>query len=174
MVATRESAELAERLLADTIAKQRVDRGQLTIHADRGSSMASKPVAFLLADLGITKSHSRPHCSNDNPFSEAQFKTLKYRPDFPDTFGCIEDARAFCGTFFSWYNHDPRHSGIAMHTPFDVHHGHAALVRDARAQVLSDAYTANPERFVRKQPEPPRLPDAAWINQPNSTIPSTT
>ena len=126
MVATKESKELAERLLGDTIAKQKVERHQLTIHADRGTSMASKPVAFLLADLGVTKSHSRPHCSNDNPFSESHFKTLKYRPDFPETFGSLEDARAFCSIFYRWYNQDHRHSGIGMHTPFDVHHGHAA------------------------------------------------
>jgi putative transposase len=171
MVASRESGPLAERLLADTIAKQGVDRGQLTIHADRGSSMASKPVAFLLADLGVTKSHSRPHCSNDNPYSESQFKTLKYRPDFPDRVGSIEDARAFCSRFYHWYNHDHRHSGIRMHTPFDVHHGHAGTVRAARAQVLTAAYAATRERFVRKAPEPPRLPDGAWINRPE---PATT
>jgi putative transposase len=170
MVASRESAPLAERLLADTIAKQGVNRNQLTIHADRGSSMASKPVAFLLADLGVTKSHSRPRCSNDNPYSEAQFKTLKYRPDFPERFGSIEDARAFCARFFSWYNHDHRHSGIGMHTPFDVHHGHAHAVRDARAEVLTVAYQAHPERFVRKAPEPAELPDVAWINRPQPTM----
>ena len=166
MVATRESKELAERLLADTIAKQHVEPGQLTIHADRGSSMASKPVAFLLADLGVTKSHSRPHCSNDNPFSEAQFKTLKYRPDFPDTFASLEDARAFCMVFYRWYNHDHRHSGIGMHTPFDVHHGHAPTVWQARAHTLAEAYAAHPERFVRKHPEPPTLPGTTWINRP--------
>ena len=170
MVATRESADLAERLLAETIAKQDVQRDQLTIHADRGSSMASKPVAFLLADLGVTKSHSRPHCSNDNPYSEAQFKTLKYRPDFPATFGSIEDARAFCVTFYRWYNQDHRHSGIAMHTPADVHHGHAPAVRQARAQVLTAAYTTHPERFVRKAPQPMPLPDIAWINQPDHQL----
>lgn len=175
MVATRESKELAERLLADTIAKQRIDRNQLTIHADRGSSMASKPVAFLLADLGVTKSHSRPHCSNDNPFSEAQFKTLKYRPDFPNSFGSLQDARAFCVSFYRWYNQDHRHSGIGMHTPSDVHHGHAATVRKARAQTLAAAYQETPERFVRKPPEPPALPGTTWINrpEPNSTISST-
>jgi putative transposase len=177
MVATRESAQLAERLLAETIAKQGVDRGQLTIHADRGSSMASKPVAFLLADLGVTKSHSRPHCSNDNPYSEAQFKTLKYRPDFPDTFGSLQDARAFCATFYRWYNGEHRHSGIGMHTPSDVHHGRATEVRQARAHVLTAAYQAHPERFVRKPPQPMPLPDVAWINRPqaattNSTNPS--
>jgi putative transposase len=121
MVASRESAVLAERLIAEAVRKQNVDRGQLTLHADRGSSMASKPVAFLLADLGVTKSHSRPHCSNDNPFSEAQFKTLKYRPDFPERFGSIEDARVFCDRFFGWYGHEHRHSGIGLHTPADVH-----------------------------------------------------
>jgi len=166
MLATRESKELAERLLADTIAKQNIDRGRLTIHADRGSSMASKPVALLLADLGVTKSHSRPHCSNDNPFSEAQFKTLKYRPDFPDRFASLQDAREFCVVFYRWYNHEHRHSGIGMHTPFDVHHGRAEAVREARAQTLTAAYAATPERFVRKHPEPPALPGTTWINRP--------
>jgi len=170
MVATRETAELAERLLGETIAKQRVARDELTIHADRGSSMASKPVAFLLADLGVTKSHFRPRCSNDNPYSESQFKTLKYRPDFPATFGSIEDARAFCATFYRWYNHEHRHSGIGMPTPTDVHHGDAAAVRDSRAAVLTTAYEAHPERFVRKPPEPPPLPAAAWINRPEEDL----
>ncbi len=169
MVATKESKELAERLLAETIAKQHIERDQLTIHADRGSSMASKPVAFLLADLGVTKSHSRPHTSNDNPYSEAQFKTLKYRPEFPDRFGALEDARAFCASFYRWYNQAHRHSGIGMHTPTDVHHGHAPAVREARAVTLSAAYAAHPERFVRKHPEPPALPSTAWINRPNET-----
>jgi len=169
MLATRESKDLAERLLADTIAKQNVDRGQLTIHADRGSSMASKPVALLLADLGVTKSHSRPHCSNDNPFSEAQFKTLKYRPDFPERFASIADARAFCDVFYRWYNLEHRHSGIGMHTPFDVHHGRAGAVRKARATTLTAAYAATPKRFVRKPPEPPALPGTTWINRPTST-----
>ncbi len=173
MVATKESKELAERLLGDTIAKQKVERHQLTIHADRGSSMASKPVAFLLADLGVTKSHSRPHCSNDNPFSESQFKTLKYRPDFPETFGSLEDARAFCSIFYRWYNQDHRHSGIGMHTPFDVHHGHASTVQEARAKTLSVAYATNPERFVRKHPEPPNLPGTTWINKPDPTDSTT-
>ena len=166
MVATRESADLAERLLSQTITKQHVERDQLTIHADRGSSMASKPVAFLLADLGVTKSHSRPHVSNDNPYSEAQFKTLKYRPGFPATFGSLQDAREFCATFYRWYNQDHRHSGIGMHTPFDVHHNNAASVRDARAVVLTDAYAAHPERFVNKPPVPLALPTKAWINRP--------
>jgi putative transposase len=166
LIAERESAALAEQLLADTIAKQNIDRDTLSIHADNGSSMASKPVAFLLADLGVTKTHSRPHTSNDNPYSEAQFRTLKYRPEFPDTFGSLPDARAFCQRFFRWYNGEHRHSGIAWHTPRDVHYGHAEAVRTVRADVLSAAYTRNPDRFVRKHPEPPQLPTAAWINKP--------
>ena len=176
MVASCESAELAEKLLADTIDKQHVDRNRLTIHADNGSSMASKPVAFLLADLGVTKTHSRPHTSNDNPYSEAHFKTLKYRPEFPTRFGSLEDARAFLAWFFGWYNHSHRHSGIGMHTPADVHHGHAHAVREQRATVLTQAYTAHPERFVRHHPVPHALPVAAWINKPpddtNSTNPN--
>jgi putative transposase len=166
LLADREDARLAERLLADTVANHGVDRGQLTVHADRGPSMASRTVAELLADLGVTKSHSRPHCSNDNPFSEAQYKTLKYRPDFPDRFGSITDARVHCRTFFTWYNHDHRHSGIGYHTPADVHFGHAQAVRAARADTLTAAYTRTPERFVRKHPEPPALPATVWINQP--------
>ena len=166
MVASRESAVLAERLIAESVRKQKVDRNQLTLHADRGSSMASKPVAFLLADLGVTKSHSRPRCSNDNPFSEAQFKTLKYRPDFPERFGSIEDARMFCDRFFGWYAHEHRHSGIGLHTPADVHYGHAHEIREARGHVLDAAYLLTPERFVRKPPEPPKLPGTVWINKP--------
>ena len=169
MVASRESATLAERMFAETIRKQSIARDQLTIHADRGSSMTSKPVALLLADLGVTKSHSRPHVSNDNPYSESQFRTLKYRPDFPDRFTCIEDSRVFCDRFFPWYNHDHRHSGIGLHTPADVHYGRAEAVQAARADVLDLAYAANPERFVRKPPEPPRLPETAWINKPHQT-----
>ncbi|WP_445900841.1 MULTISPECIES: IS3 family transposase [Georgenia] len=169
MVATRESAPLAERLLMETINKQGVDRGRLSIHADNGSSMASKPVAFLLADLGVTKSHSRPHVSNDNPYSEAQFKTLKYRPEFPRQFGSIEDARAFCAEFYNWYNTEHRHSGIGMHRPIDVHHGRAATVQDHRTQVLTGAYAAHPERFVRHPPAPLALPETAWINRPAPT-----
>jgi putative transposase len=167
LLADRESAELAEKLLADTITKQGIDRDRLTIHADNGSSMASKPVAFLLADLGVTKTHSRPHTSNDNPYSEAQFKTLKYRPDFPDTFGSLADARAFCQRFFTWYNTAHYHSGIGYHHPVDVHYGRTQAVWDARAGVLTTAYTRNPERFVRKHPEPPALPAAVWINKPD-------
>ena len=173
MLARAERAALAERLLADTIAKQAVDPGQLTIHADRGASMASKPVAFLLADLGVTKSHSRPQCSNDNPYSEAQFKTLKYRPEFPDRFGSFEDAHAFCTRFFRWYNGEHRHSGIGFHTPADVHYGRAEQVRAERAVVLDEAYAAHPERFVHKPPAPPALPTVAWINQPEDTLGTT-
>lgn len=167
MVANRESAILAERMFTETIRKQRIEAGQSSIHADNGSAMASKPVAFLLADLGVTKSHSRPHVSNDNPYSEAQFKTLKYRPDFPDRFGSIEDARVFCDTFFTWYNHEHRHSGIGMHTPADVHYGRAEAVRRARRLVLDTAYRQHPERFVHRPPQPPKLPTTAWINKPD-------
>ena len=166
MVAPRESAALAQRLIAETCARQGIGPGQLFLHADRGTSMTSKPVALLLADLGVTRSHSRPQVSNDNPFSEAQFKTLKYRPDFPVRFGSLEDARVFCQAFFSWYNGEHRHSGIGLMTPTAVHDGRASMVRDARQRVLSAAYAAHPERFVRKPPQPPRLPHAVWINPP--------
>ena len=166
MVAHREHADLAERLIAETLAKQAIPAGQLTLHADRGSSMTSKPVAFLLADLGVTKTHSRPHVSNDNPYSEAQFKTLKYRPGFPDRFASIEQARAFCQDFFRWYNAEHRHVGIGLLAPKVVHDGQAQDAYDARAQVLATAYAAHPERFVRQAPRPPQLPTAAWINPP--------
>ena len=166
MVAPAESAVLAQRLITDTCEKQQIGTGQLILHADRGSSMTSKPVALLLADLGVTKTHSRPYTSDDNPFSEAQFKTLKYRPDFPERFGSLEDARVFCQTFFSWYNGEHRHSGIGLMTPAAVHDGRASAMRDARQRVLSAAYAAHPERFVRKPPQPPILPHAVWINPP--------
>ena len=166
MVASRESAVLAEKLIAGTCAKQGIARGQLAIHADRGSSMTSKPVALLLADLGVTQSHSRPHVSNDNPYSEAQFKTLKYRPGFPARFASIEDARAHCQDFFRWYNDEHRHGGLGLHTAADVHHGHAAAIQAARADVLTAAYLQHPERFVRHPPAPPELPVSAWINPP--------
>ena len=165
MVAHRESAELAEVLIRQTVAKQGITRDQLTIHADRGSSMTSKLVAFLLADLGITQSHSRPHVSDDNPFSEAQFKTLKYQPDFPGRFATIEAARAHCVRFFGWYNDEHRHTGIALHTAADVHYGLAEIVRDKRAGVLDTAYATHPERFVRKPPRPPELPTTS-VDQP--------
>ena len=169
MVASRESAVLAERLIVDTVRKQQIGPRQLTIHADRGTSMTSKPVALLMADLGVTRSHSRPRVSNDNPYSESQFRTLKYRPDFPESFASIEDARVFCARFFTWYNHEHRHSGIGLHTPADVHHDRADAVRLARGDVLDRAYTVHPERFVGKPPQPPRLPRAAWINKPPET-----
>ena len=166
MIAAHESSALAKRLIAETCEKQNVLPGQLTIHADRGSSMKSNPVAFLLADLGITKTHSRPHVSDDNPYSEAQFKTLKYRPGFPDRFGSIQDARSFCQDFFPWYNCEHRHSGIGLLTPETVHHGKAEAVTDQRRIVLAAAFDAHPERFVRGLPVPPSLPEAAWINKP--------
>jgi putative transposase len=173
MLAHAENARLAEALLADTATKQGITFGQLTIHADRGSPMTAKPVAFLLAELGVTKSHSRPHVSNDNPYSESQFRTMKYRPEFPDRFGSYQDAHAFCGRFFRWYNHEHRHSGIGFHTPADVHYGRAELVRARRAEVLSAAYAEHPERFVGKPPKPPALPTAVWINQPKEDTTTT-
>lgn len=166
MVAHRESAALAERLIADSCLKQGILPGQLTLHADRGSSMRSKTVAQLLADLGVTKTHSRPYVSNDNPYSESQFKTVKYMPQFPGRFGPIEHAREFCTGLFPWYNTEHRHSGIGLMTPEMVHYGLAEEVWKARQEVLYKAYAAHPERFVRKIPEPPRLPEAVWINQP--------
>jgi putative transposase len=169
MLAARESAALAEKLIAATCAKQNIGRGQLTIHADRGSSMTSKPVTFLLADLGVIQSHSRPHVSNDNPYSEAQFKTLKYRPGFPSRFTSIEAARAHCQAFLTWYNHDHRHSGIGLHTPADLHHGRAEAVRRARAATLRAAYASHPERFVSSPPQPPQIPAGSWINPPQHT-----
>lgn len=173
MVAVRESEELAERLIADTLAAQHITPEQLTIHADRGSSMTSRTVAQLLADLGVTRSHSRPRVSNDNPFSEAQYKTLKYRPDFPDRFTSVEEARRHCRAFFEWYNHEHYHSGIAWHHPADVHHERVGQVHTARADVLSAAYERNPERFVRKPPSPPVIPATVWINQPQDAEPPT-
>ena len=166
MVAPRESAALAERLIDATCAKQGIEPGQLTLHADRGSSMRSKPVALLLADLGVVKTHSRPHVSNDNPYSEAQFKTLKYCPAFPERFGSLEDARAFGHPFFSWYNDAHHHSGLGYLTPAMVHYGVAEGVRDQRTIVLAAAYAAHPERFVRGVPQPAPLPTAVWINPP--------
>ena len=166
MVAPRESATLAERLISVSCERQDIFPGQLTVHADRGSSMRSKPVALLLADLGITKTHSRPHVSNDNPYSESQFKTMKYRPDFPERFGSIEHGRMHCVDFFRWYNDEHRHSGIGMLTPHDVHYGLAEMRHANRALVLQAAYAAHPERFVRQLPTPPALPTAAWINKP--------
>ena len=166
MIAPNESSALAMRLISETCEKQNVPPGQLTIHADRGSSMKSKPVALLLADLGITKSHSRPHVSDDNPYSESQFKTLKYRPGFPNRFGSIQDGRAFCQDFFPWYNCEHRHSGIALLTPEMVHYGKSEDVISQRQNVLASAFDTHPERFVRGLPTPSPLPEAAWINKP--------
>lgn len=173
MLAYQEQAALAERLIAETAAKQGIALGQLTLHADRGSSMTSKPVAFLLADLGITKTHSRPYVSNDNPYSESQFKTLKYRPGFPDRFPSIEEARCFCQEFFPWYNTGHRHSGIGLLTPEMVHYGRAGAIHAARQTTLVAAYAAHPERFVNHVPVPPPLPTAAWINPPKPATAAT-
>ena len=167
MVADRESAELAKRFLEETIRKHGIEPGQLNVHSDRGRVMRAKPVALLLSDLGVTKSHSRPYVSDDNPFSESQFRTLKYRPEFPDRFGCIQDSRAFCQQFFPWYNEQQRHSGIAMLTPAMVHYGQAAAVMTQRQAVLDAAFQAHPERFVRRPPRTPDLPAEVWINKPS-------
>ena len=169
MVAPREGAELAAKLIAETCEKQKIGRDQLSLHADRGSAMRSKPVALLLADLSVTKTHSRPYTSNDNPYSESQFRTMKYRPEFPDRFGCIQDSRAFCQAFFPWYNDDHRHSGIGMMTPATVHYGLSAAVSKKRQVALNSAYAAHPERFVRRQPTPPQLPKEVWINKPQNS-----
>lgn len=166
MVAPREGAELAAKLIAETCEKQKIGRDQLSLHADRGSAMRSKPVALLLADLSVTKTHSRPYTSNDNPYSESQFRTMKYRPEFPDRFGCIQDGRAFCQAFFPWYNDDHRHSGIGMMTPATVHYGLASAVSENRQVALNAAYAAHPERFVRRPPTPPQIPKEVWINKP--------
>ncbi len=166
MVMEREAASLAEALIAETCAKEGIGVDQLTLHADRGSSMSSKTVAQLLADLGVTKTHSRPHVSNDNPYSEAQFKTLKYRPDYPKTFGSLEDARAWTRAFVTWYNDQHHHTGLGLLTPAVVHHGLAADTRNKRQAVLVAAQAAHPERFVRGTPRVPAVPSAVWINPP--------
>ncbi len=173
MVATRESAELAKQLLLESCHKQGIRMNQLTIHSDRGPAMTSKPVALLLADLGVTRSLSRPHVSNDNPFSESQFKTLKYAPEFPDRFGSLPHARSLSERLFTWYNQEHRHSGIAMLTPEMVHYGRAEAVITARRLVLEEAYRKHPERFVRKPPAPLPLPEAVWINPPLKTVETT-
>jgi putative transposase len=170
MLTEGESARLAEKLIAESCERQRIAPGQLTVHADRGPAMTSKPVALLLADLGVTKTHSRPHVSNDNPFSESQFKTLKYRPDFPDRFGSLEHGRSFCGDFFPWYNTEHHHVGLGLFTPHDVHYGLAEAKRDQRAVVLAEAFARNPERFPNGRPVPRPLPTAVWINPPKTLI----
>ncbi len=167
MVAQRESAMLAQRLIDATYEKEAIEPGQLLIHADRGPSMTSKTVAHLMADLGITKSHSRPYTSTDNPFSESQFRTMKYRQEFPGRFGCVQDARTFGQTFFHWYNFDHRHSGIGYLTPAAVHHGLAETIITTRTAALERAYAGNPDRFVKGKPRPPAVPSAVWINPPD-------
>jgi putative transposase len=171
MVAHRESATLAERFIGETCARQGIGPAQLTIHADRGSAITAKPVAFLLADLGVTKTHARPHVSNDNPFSEAQFKTLKYRPAFPARCGSIQDARAHCHVFFPWYNTEHHHTGLGLLTPSDVHHGLAEQRLAERAAVLATAYATHPERFPAGRPKPGASPPEAWINPPTPRVP---
>jgi len=173
MVAPKENGSLAKAFLEESVLKQQVDQGRLTIHADRGSPMKAKPVAMLLADLGVTKTHSRPHVSNDNPYSESQFKTLKYRPDFPSRFGSIEDARVFGRAFFAWYNSEHRHSGIGLLTPQMVHYGQAEEVLEKRRTTLKKAYESHPERFVKKMPEPQKVPEAVWINPPKEQLSET-
>jgi putative transposase len=164
----RETGPIAEALIAQSCEQQQITREQLTVHADRGGPMHSKPVAFLLSDLGVTRTHSRPYTSTDNPYSEAHFKTLKYRPEFPERFDSIEQAREFCRGFFGWYNHQHRHSGIGLMTPAAVHHGRAQELHAARARVLEAAHARYPDRFVRRPPTPPTLPTAAWINKPDT------
>jgi len=166
MVAKRESAELARELIRVSCRRQGIVKEQLTLHSDRGPAMKAKSVALLLSDLGVAKSHSRPHVSNDNPFSEAQFKTVKYHPTFPERFGSLEDVRGWARDFFDWYNDYHRHVSLGLMTPGMVHYGKAETVREQRKQVLKIAYTAHPERFVRGVSTPPTLPDAVWINPP--------
>jgi len=168
-LAMHEGGTLAKELIAESCAKQQIELGELTLHADRGPPMTSKTLALKLADLGVIKSHSRPYTSNDNPFSESQFRTMKYRPGFPACFGSIEDARAYCRAFFEWYNRQHRHSGLGLLTPETVHYGRAEAAVAARSIVLDAAYLAHPERFVRRQPTPPELPTEVWINPPMRT-----
>lgn len=170
MLAYRESAELAKKLIEQTIGRYDIGPGSLTVHADRGAAMTSKAVAIFLAGLGVTKTHSRPHVSNDNPYSESQFKTMKYRPEFPERFGCYQDAHRFCAEFFPWYNHQHHHSGLGYFTAYEVHHGLAKKRREQRAGVLKDAFERNPQRFVRGLPQPALLPAQAWINKPNEVL----
>ena len=171
-VADAETATLFRPLFEDALVKHNVPPGQLTLHADRGGPMKAKATAFLLADLGVTRSHNRPHTSNDNPFSESAFKTLKYQPKFPKRFGCIEDARSFCREFFTWYNQDHHHAGLGLMTPDQVHYGQIDAVHAARQQTLDQAFLRNPERFVKKSPIPPAKPTAAWINPPMPKTPA--
>lgn len=165
-IAPRESAAVGQELIAACCLEQGIAEEQLTIHADRGGPMTSKAVAQLLADLGVTRMHARPYTSNDNPYSEAQFKTMKYRPDYPDCFGSLPDARGWARPFFRWYNHEHRHTALSLMTPATIHAGRGAAVLQERRKILSAAYAAHPERFVQGQPQPGRLPEAVWINPP--------
>jgi putative transposase len=173
MVAYRESAALAQDLISESVLKQNIVPGTLTVHADNGSPMKAHTFAQLLTDLGVSKTHSRPSVSNDNPFSEAAFKTLKYRPGYPDCFGSIEDARAFCREYFTWYNTDHRHSGIAMVTPENVHYHTYQEVLTARSLTLAKAWQLHPERFVKGIPIVQQVPAEVWINKPNLTKPES-
>jgi putative transposase len=170
LVAAHEDAELAKEFIEDAIVTQGITRDTLTIHADRGGAMRSKPVSQLMVDLGVVRSHSRPHVSNDNPFSEAAFKTLKYCPSFPSRFGCLEDARMFSESFFTFYNHEHRHSGIGLHTPASVHYGTHLEIREQRQVTLNAAYAANPIRFRRLAPQAPSIPELVWINPPELEV----
>jgi len=166
MVAEGESSELAEMMIATACNKQNIGRDQLTLHADRGSAMRAKTVAQMLADLGVTKTHARPYTPNDNPYSEAQFKTMKYRPDYPDRFKGLDHAQSWARAFFAWYNHKHHHTGLGLMTPAVVHYGQADEVRAKRQRVLDEAYAAHPERFVKGRPIAPKEPDQVWINPP--------
>ena len=168
MVAYRELSSLAKKFIEETCQKQDIKRGQLTIHADRGASMKSKQVAFLLSDLGVTKSHSRPYVSNDNPFSESHFKTMKYRPEFPERFNSLAEARKFCRLFFDWYNKEHYHSGIGFLTPESIHYGFAENILENRKKVLLNAFEKNPKRFRFKKPKLKNLPKSVWINKPDN------
>jgi len=172
MIAPRESADLAQALIAESCTRQDIQPEHLTIHADRGAVMIAKPLASLLADLGVDESHSRPHVSNDNPFSEAQFKTLKYQPTYPRRFGCLPDARGWAQNFFPWYNFEHHHSGIGLMTPAAVHYGQAAQLLQNRTAVLQQAYAQHDARFVKGVPRPPALPTAVWINPPKQEFAS--
>ena len=173
MIADQESAALANQLITETCERQGIQPQQLTIHADRGSAMTSKSVAMLLADLGVTKTHSRPHVSDDNPYSEAQFKTLKYQGNFPGSFGCLPDARTWAKSFFDWYNLQHHHTGIGLLTPADVHYGRTEIILRQRHDVLLRAFADHPERFVKGPSQPPPVPSSVWINPPKVEEPSS-
>jgi putative transposase len=169
LLAQHENSGLAQRLIRETCTKQGVEPGQLVLHSDRGAPMTSKTLAQLLADLGVEKTHARPHVSDDNPFSESQFKTLKYSPGFPDRFGSPEHARDVSRMLFSWYNHEHHHSALCYLTPAVVHYGRADAVLAERHQIQLAAYREHPERFVNGPPSLERLPEAVWINPPEKT-----